>query len=237
MWWKGRTLHWPSYVGSCKITGKEGVCMVDATLKKKRLKLAHAKTEGTGKKGIAYPAATAYLVVDTKKCDGCCSCLAACSLVHEGESNYSLSRIQVAQDAFARYPEDLQLSQCRQCSTPLCVQSCPSGACHVEAESGNVRMIDKTKCVGCQTCLSACPFIPHRPIWNSVERKASKCDLCVNASFWSEQGGPKGKQACVEVCPMRAIKLVKETPKQMGNAGYDVNLRNVSAALVKLDLD
>ena len=211
--------------------------MTNATLKKEKSKLENANTVEAGKKGITYPAAAAYLVVDTKKCDGCCSCMVACSLVQEGECNYSLSRIQVFQDAFARYPEDLQLSQCRQCPTPLCVQNCPSGACHVEAESGNVRMIDEAKCIGCRTCLSACPFIPHRPIWNSAKQKASKCDLCMNASFWNEQGGPNGKQACVEVCPMRAIKLVRETPKQMGNAGYDVNLRNENAALVKLDID
>jgi protein NrfC len=211
--------------------------MADATLKKGRTKVAPAKAREPGKKESGYPVAAAYLVVDTKKCDGCCSCMVACSLVHEGEGNYSLSRIQVAQDAFARYPEDLQLSQCRQCSTPLCVQNCPSGACHIEAESGHVRMIDQTKCVGCRTCLSACPFIPHRPIWNAAKGKSSKCDLCLKASFWSEQGGPNGKQACVEVCPMRAIKLVRETPPQKGNTGYDVNLRNENAALVKLDLD
>ena len=211
--------------------------MVTGTLKKRKSKSEYAKTKEAGRKTITYPAAAAYLVVDTKKCDGCCSCMGACSLVHEGEGNYSLSRIQVAQDAFARYPEDLQMGQCRQCPTPLCVLNCPSGACHVQAESGNVRMIDEAKCIGCQTCLSACPFIPHRPIWNSAKGKSSKCDLCVKASFWSEQGGPDGKQACIEVCPMRAIKLVKETPRQMGNAGYDVNLRNENAALVKLDLD
>jgi Fe-S-cluster-containing hydrogenase component 2 len=34
-----------------------------------------------------------------------------------------------------------------------------------------VRMIDESKCAGCQTCLSACPFIPHRPIWNPVKGK------------------------------------------------------------------
>ena len=211
--------------------------MADGTLKKGGSKLEHAKTEEDGRRGITYPAAAAYLVVDTKKCDGCCSCMVACSLVQEGEGNYSLSRIQVVQDAFARYPEDLQLGQCRQCPTPLCVENCPSGACHVEAESGNVRIIDEAKCIGCRTCLSACPFIPHRPIWNSAKQKAAKCDLCANASFWNERGGPNGKQACIEVCPMQAIKLVRETPKQKGNAGYDVNLRNENAALVKLDLD
>ncbi len=54
-----------------------------------------------------------------------------------------------------------------------------------------------------------------------------KCDKCSGRAY----------QACVEVCPMRAIKLVRETPKQKGNVGYDVNLRNENAALVKLDLD
>lgn len=211
--------------------------MADLTLKKGPSKLTNAKTRKTGKKGITYPAAAAYLVVDSKKCDGCCSCMAACSLVHEGVGNHSLSRIQVAQDFFGCYPEDLQMGQCRQCPTPLCVQNCPSGACHIEVESGNLRMIDQDKCVGCQTCLSSCPFIPHRPIWNSIKGKAAKCDLCVKAPFWGEQGGPNGKQACIEVCPMQAIRLVKETPKQKGNVGYDVNLRNKNAALVKLDLD
>ena len=211
--------------------------MADAPRKEGRSK--SAKT-GQGKakgKGVTYPPAAAYLVVDTKKCDGCCSCMVACSSVHEGVGNYSLSRIQVAQDAFARYPEDLQLSQCRQCPTPLCVQNCPSGACHVEAKSGHVRMIDEAKCTGCQTCLHSCPFIPHRPIWNPVKGKAAKCDLCAKATFWDEKGGPDGKQACIEVCPMRAIRLIRETPAQMDNAGYDVNLRNENAALVKLDLD
>jgi protein NrfC len=211
--------------------------MTHAALMKRRSKPAHSKKKETTKTRISYPAAAAYLVVDSKKCDGCGSCMVACSLVHEGVGNYSLSRIQVSQDAFGRYPEDLQLSQCRQCATPLCVQNCPSGACHVEAKNGNVRMIDEAKCIGCQTCLSACPFIPHRPVWNAEKRKSSKCDLCLKATFWSEAGGPNGKQACVEVCPMRAIKLVKEAPVQKGNTGYDVNLRNENAAFVKLDLD
>ncbi len=182
-------------------------------------------------------ASLAYLVVDTKKCAGCLSCMAACSLVHEGQSNYSLSRIQISQDMFGHYPNELEQSQCHQCPTPLCVQNCPTGACHAEAASGNVRMIDEEKCVGCQTCLSACPYTPHRTVWNPVKNKATKCDLCVKTPYWSEKGGPAGKQACVEVCPMKAVKLVKELPNQVDGAGYDINLRNKNAALIKLDLD
>ena len=51
------------------------------------------------------------------------------------------------------------------------------------------------------------------------------CDLCLNTPFWDEQGGPDGKQICVEMCPNEAIKFTAEVPEQSGDAGYDINLR------------
>ena len=47
----------------------------------------------------------------------------------------------------------------------------------------------------------------------------------MNAPFWKEQGGVKGKQACVSVCPMGAIMFTGQIPIQKGNMGYEVNLR------------
>jgi protein NrfC len=172
-----------------------------------------------------YAPSSAYLVVDSKKCAGCQTCMLACSMVHEGVANPSLSRIQVVQSAFPSFPNDLQINQCRQCTTPLCVQNCPTGACHVDAANGNVRVIDQAVCIGCQTCLSSCPHPPHRTVWNPVAKKSSKCDLCANAPFWKEAGGPDGKQACVSVCTMGALSVVKEVPSQLDSSGYDVNLR------------
>lgn len=167
-----------------------------------------------------------YLVVDSKKCSGCCSCMLACSLVHEGEENLSLARIQIVQNPFARFPEDIELAICRQCVYPVCIEACPTEALHVDAENGNVRTVDESLCNGCMECIDACPYIPHRMIWNPEKNVAVKCDLCVDTPYWSEKGGPDGKQACVEVCPMRAIKLVKKVPSQRGTVGYEVNLRN-----------
>jgi len=57
-----------------------------------------------------------------------------------------------------------------------------------------------------------------------VKNKSAKCDLCADAPFWSQKGGPEGKQACIETCAAKALKLVKEAPPQMDIAGYDVNL-------------
>ena len=172
-----------------------------------------------------YPLSTMYLVHDSKHCAGCYGCMIACSLAHEGESNLSLSRIQIHRAVLAEYPLDITQNVCRQCPTPLCVANCPTGAAHVSTENGNIRMIDKEKCIGCQTCMKSCPFIPHRPIWNAKTKKASKCDMCVDTPYYNKKGGPGGTQACVEVCPANAVKLVAELPAQMDITGYDRNLQ------------
>ena len=171
-----------------------------------------------------YAPSTGYLVYDSRRCSGCQSCMVACSLVHEGVAGTSLSRIQVSRAILARYPYDIQISVCRQCPEPMCVKSCPAGACHVSAANGNVRMIDAAKCIGCGECLKACPHSPHRTVWNPAANKATKCDLCANAPYFSKKGGPAGNQACVTTCPMGALKLVAELPSQADINGYDVNL-------------
>jgi protein NrfC len=184
----------------------------------------------------SYAASTGYIVYDSRLCLGCQSCMFACSLTHEGIANPSLSRIQIIRDApsFTKYPYDIVMSVCRQCVSPLCVQNCPTGACHVDAANGNVRRIDQTKCIGCKRCINSCPQRPHRTIWNSAKKKSTKCDLCADAPYWNQKGGPGGKQACVETCVAKALKLVAEAPSQTDVAGYDVNLAPPPKAAPKM---
>ena len=163
-----------------------------------------------------------YLVVDTKKCQGCLTCMLACSLAHDGEANLSLARIQVLQNPFGKFPHDISQHQCRQCREPACLAACPSGALHVDAANGNVRTVDSAKCIGCKACVHACPYDPGRSIWNFAESHAQKCDLCGDTPHWSEQGGVKGKQACVEMCPMKAIAF----RDKIFFDRYEVNLRD-----------
>ncbi|MBN2321410.1 MAG: 4Fe-4S dicluster domain-containing protein [Acidobacteria bacterium] len=173
-----------------------------------------------------YPASKGYLVYDSKKCAGCTTCMLACSLVHYGEQNLSLSRIQIMQDSFGKFPDDVVMAPCRQCLTPPCVINCPVGAAFIDEENGNIRRIDAEKCIGCKTCLAMCPQQPHRTVWNHKINKSTKCDLCLDTPYWNEKGGVNGKQACVESCPMKAIKFVTTPPDQKETEGYDVNLRN-----------
>ena len=91
-----------------------------------------------GRSGM--PVSGGYLLVDVKKCQGCMSCMLACSLVNEGVENLSLSRIQVIQNSFEKWPDDLTIEQCRQCVDPACVNACPRGClksrCDDSAMSG-----------------------------------------------------------------------------------------------------
>ncbi|MDR2047104.1 MAG: 4Fe-4S binding protein [Clostridiales bacterium] len=82
---------------------------------------------------------------------------------------------------------------CRHCDEPSCVKSCISGA--LEKVDGVVK-IDKDKCVGCFTCVLACPY---GAIAAGEDGAAMKCELCV------ENSG--GSPMCVKYCPNRAIIL------------------------------
>ncbi len=188
---------------------------------------------GTKEDGSGIAVSDGYLVVDVEKCQGCISCMLACSLVHEGAQSPSLSRIQILQDSFGKFPDDLTIEQCRQCESPACVEACLEDALTANAEFGHVRMVDKEKCTGCGNCFKACPQTPARLLVMEDETfnqefKSLKCDLCANAPHhWDEKGGgPDGKQACVEVCPTGAIAFTRKLPAQEGKSGYKVNLRD-----------
>lgn len=178
------------------------------------------------------PASVGYILVDTKKCQGCLSCMLACSLVHEGQANLTLSRIQVIQNSFEKWPSDITIEQCRQCVDPACVKNCPKDALVADSKYGNIRTVDLAKCIGCGTCEEVCPYTPSRSLVAAHkdfegDLKSRKCDLCAYAQHhWSQKGGgPGGKQACIEVCPVGAIKFTKRIPIQKGDTGYKVNLR------------
>ncbi len=184
---------------------------------------------------LGIPASDGYLLVDIRKCQGCVSCMLACSLVHEGVESLSLSRIQIMQNSFEAYPHDVAVEQCRQCVEPACVEACPVDALESNPEIGNVRMIDRDKCIGCGACVEACPYSPSRTLLVSDENfggelKARKCDLCANTPYhWDEAGGgPDGKQACVAICPVGAIKFTREIPVQEGDGGYKIDLRGIN---------
>jgi protein NrfC len=174
------------------------------------------------------PDSEGFLVVDLKKCQGCGTCMMACALAHSGVASYSLSRIQILQDSFADWPDDVFMAICRQCEDAPCVSVCPVRpirANKANAKQGNVRMIDQDLCIGCKLCLTRCPYTPSRIQWNAELKKSQKCDLCVDTPYLGEKGGPGNTQVCVKVCPVNAISFTTKMPDQSSDESYFVNLR------------
>ncbi len=188
---------------------------------------------------VAVPVSEGYLLVDIKKCQGCVTCMITCSLVHEGKVNLSASRIQILQNSFEKWPDDVTIEQCRQCQEPSCLTACPTGALHADPEFGNVRRVDREVCIGCGTCVRTCAYTPSRPTLvadeeHEGEKRSRKCDLCSDTPYLCDEdgntveGGPGGTQACVAVCPVGAIQFSSELPDQEDWEGYRVNLRDES---------
>ncbi len=80
---------------------------------------------------------------------------------------------------------------CRHCEVPLCVKGCISGAL---SEKDGVISIDKSKCVGCYTCVLSCPYGAIMPSDSGVMQK---CELCLSTK--------EGEPQCAAHCPNGAI--------------------------------
>jgi molybdopterin-containing oxidoreductase family iron-sulfur binding subunit len=109
--------------------------------------------------------------------------------------------------------------QCQQCENPPCVKVCPVKATWKEPDG--IVVIDYNWCIGCRTCMAACPYRARKFNWNEpripegqlnpethylgnrprMRGVVEKCTFCIQRT---RQGR---YPACVEVCPVGARKF------------------------------
>jgi len=85
---------------------------------------------------------------------------------------------------------------CLHCDDAPCVVSCPTSALF-RKDGTNMVISDKSKCIGCHSCVMSCPF--GAPKFDS-DGKIEKCTGCV---IRVENGLIP---ACVRICPTKALK-------------------------------
>ena len=133
-------------------------------------------------------------------CVGCRLCEVHCITVHSKYKNdvikaYKLEHNRPLSGMIfeERRPVSFAL-QCRHCDASPCAKACITGAMQKDPETGVVTN-DKSRCVGCWSCIMACPFgVISRD--ERDKKVASKCDLC---------NGAGDTPTCVKNCPNGAL--------------------------------
>ena len=140
------------------------------------------------------------IATDLNRCVGCLSCMVACKAYNGVPvGSYWLKVLRIGPNGLdgETYPNvDMYFLpvQCQHCADPECVKVCPTQASH-KAEDGTVQ-IDKSKCIGCQFCVMACPYGVR--YLNEEEKVVEKCTLC------EQKIAQGGIPQCVEQCCGRA---------------------------------
>jgi Fe-S-cluster-containing dehydrogenase component len=141
------------------------------------------------------------IVTDLNLCVGCLACNVACKVVNNVPiGNYWNKTLRIGPNPIkegGQFPEVetyFLTVQCQHCKDPECIKVCPTQASQ-KREDGTVQ-IDKSKCIGCQFCVMACPY--NVRYLNEIERVVEKCTLC-------EQKVAQGElPQCVAQCSGRA---------------------------------
>lgn len=138
------------------------------------------------------------IVADSRECIGCRACEVACVVAHNDgwpqQRRDFLPRIRVIFNG-----EHSSAVTCKHCLDAPCVKSCPVEALHYDNDT---IQLDSTRCIGCKSCLVACPFGAIDIIVTPDEKGllAQKCDLC--------QSVERAQPACVAHCPTQALRVM-----------------------------
>ena len=146
-----------------------------------------------------------YVVANPHKCISCKACEVSCAVAHLGTSVVAagmtnapfLPRLNLVQTPLVSAP-----IQCHHCENPACAVICPVNAI---TQQNNAVVVNADKCIGCKSCIIACPFgaVDLAPEYKDGQPEkliAHKCDICAE-----RKAGP----ACVETCPASAFVVVK----------------------------
>ncbi len=165
------------------------------------------------------------VLVDLTRCVGCRSCEAACnaeqnmpepakpftdmSVFDEGAHGHKRRTDETTLTVVNKYDVPgldhplFRKIQCNHCQEPACLTSCFVAA-YTKTPEGAV-IYNADVCVGCRTCMIACPFyIPTFKYSSAFDPKIVKCIFCYDTRL--KYGQPP---ACVEACPQEALTFGK----------------------------
>ena len=140
---------------------------------------------------------------DLDKCIYCRSCVFACKLENHIPHEWQRNDVVMVGPDMDKDPVGFAMyMNCNHCEHPACIASCPvpGKAIHKREEDGLV-LVDKEKCIGCWSCVKACPYGVPRP----TNVKNSKGDFVVDKCTFCHHRVTQGLvPACVQTCVGRS---------------------------------
>ncbi len=145
---------------------------------------------------------------DSTRCTGCKTCQVTCKETYALPTenlwrkvlNYQGGSWEFSEVSASYQPVDVFgyfiSMACNHCMVPACLSVCPTDAIIKEADTGIV-WIDGELCIGCDACLTACPYGAPQHI--EEEGIVTKCDMCQARVLEGDI------PLCVSSCPMRAL--------------------------------
>lgn len=115
-----------------------------------------------------------FIMADSEKCIGCRTCEVACAVSHQEFviANNFMPRIRVVKgDSYTT------AVGCHQCEDAPCANVCPTGAIR---RSAGAWLVEQARCIGCKSCMVACPFGAMQVQRVGDHAQALKCDLCAH---------------------------------------------------------
>lgn len=158
------------------------------------------------------------MVIDLHRCIGCNACTVACKQKNATPKGVFYTRVLISETG--KYPSARLVATpilCMHCKEPECERVCPTGATY-KMSNGVVR-VDAEKCIGCRSCMIACPYNARffnfgktEPYYiekafsayevvrqkDFISGTVGKCDFCIDRV---EAGL---EPSCVQTCPAKA---------------------------------
>ncbi|PKN46759.1 MAG: twin-arginine translocation pathway signal protein, partial [Deltaproteobacteria bacterium HGW-Deltaproteobacteria-16] len=108
----------------------------------------------------SFPYSPHYtMVMRQNRCIDCERCMEACVKTNNVPSYGYRTTILQQEREIARGAKERVFMPvlCNHCNRPPCVRVCPTTATYKDKKNGIV-MMDYKRCIGCKTCMAACPY-------------------------------------------------------------------------------
>lgn len=171
------------------------------------------------------------MVINLIKCVACYGCTVRCMEEHFLPPDMMWNKMLISETGvFPGAKKHIYPTLCNHCKDPVCAKVCPSGA--TQQREDGVVWVEADKCLGCRSCLVACPYqvrtyyseekewFPGQGLteWEKMREKlyplrigvVYKCNFCRERIDEAVKRGLKpgvdreATPACVNGCPAKA---------------------------------